>query len=163
MSPEQTKRWIWSQCEECGDCLLWRGAVDSHGTPMMRKGQPKTDSVRRVLVRALGRNPNGKIATTRCGNKLCMAEGHVVLWTRKQLQQRSMGKKAGDVAWGLAVRRGREPTCKLSMEAARNIRAEGLTARQVMERYGVSEFAAYSVIRGRSWKDYSNPFAGLGA
>lgn len=161
MTPEETKRWIWNQCKECGDCLIWQGAVDGFGTPMMKKGQPRTDSARRVLMRAMGKNTKGRIATTKCGDKRCMAEDHVVLWTRKQLQQRSMAKKSGDVTWSIALRNsGRY---KLDMAKAREIRAAGMTWQEVMERYQVSKNTALGVLNGTHWKEYSSPFAGLGS
>ena len=36
MTPDEIKANIWSKCHECGDCLLWDGAVNDAGVPQMR-------------------------------------------------------------------------------------------------------------------------------
>ena len=162
MTPEQQAKLIWSRCEEVGDCLLWRGSVDKYGTPMMHDSLTgRTNSVRRVLLRCLGRDTQGRVATCTCGDKLCMAELHVASWTRQQLQARSAKKQQGSVVQAIAVRRGKEPGCKLSMAAARLIREQGLSVAEVMDRWGVCETTARATIAGRLWKEYSTPFAGL--
>jgi hypothetical protein len=162
MTPEETKRWIWSRCTECADCLLWTGATDDNGTPQMRlPGSRKVHPARRVLLEAMGKDVKGRIATTKCDNKACMAEEHVVLWTRKQLQQRNGKKIAGNVARSAKLAAAAQKRSKLTMEDARMIRSTGMTWREVMERFGVSESTAYDVIAGRHFKDYSSPFAGL--
>lgn len=162
MNPEETKRWIWSRCTECGDCLIWNGAVDDAGVPQMRiPGIRKVLPARRVLMTALGRKIDGLIATTRCDNKRCMAEEHVVAWTRKMLQKRSGKKYAGSADRAVKLMKANEQRSRLGMETARDIRAKGMTAQEVMEQYGVSKSSAYDVIAGRHWKDYSSPFAGL--
>jgi len=162
MTPEQQIKMIWSRCEEDGDCLIWRGPVDKYGTPMMHdRLTNKTDSVRRILARALGRQVDGRVATATCKHKLCMAETHIAMWTRGQLQTRTAKQQKGNVAWAIAVRRGVEARSKLSMEDARLIRQNGMTPREVMERWGVCETTARATIRGDLWKEYSSPFAGL--
>lgn len=142
--------------------MLWTGATDDNGVPQMRlPGDRKVYPARRVLLEAMGKRTKGLLATTRCDNKACMAEDHVVLWTRKQLQARNGKKYAGNAARSARLALASRARSKLSMEDARLIRDTGMNWREVMERYGVSESTAYDVIAGRHWKDYSNPFAGL--
>jgi hypothetical protein len=162
MTPKETKQWLWSRCTECGDCLLWQGATDDCGVPQVRlPGDRKVSAARRVLLQAMGKKIDGLIATTRCDDKRCMAEGHVVAWTRKQLQMRSGRKYAGSITRNAKLAAASAQRSKLRIEDARTIRSEGLDARQVMERYGVCKSTAHDVIAGRHWKEYSHPFAGL--
>lgn len=162
MTPEQLSRWIWSRCKEDGDCLLWTGAKGSDNVPKMRlPGERKVYQARRVLMEALGRTIVGRIATTTCGNPMCMAEEHLTAYTRKQLQQRSAKKFSGTLARSAKLAEISRRNSRLTMEQVQGIRAQGMKADEVMERFGLSKAAAHSLIAGRTWKDYSNPFAGL--
>lgn len=164
MTPEEIIDWIWSRCREDGDCLIWTGCTDPCGVPKMRlRGDPrgKVRQTRRTLMEAMGINIAGRIATTTCGNPRCMAEGHIASYTRQQLQRRSGKVSAGNVARSaklavLARRRSR-----LTMDQVREIRAQGLNANQVMALTGLSESAAHCLVAGRTWKDYTSPFAQL--
>lgn len=165
MTPEEIKAWVWAKCHEDGDCLLWDGAVANGGVPTAR--DPNTEKLspaRRILLTAMGKNVAGKVATTTCNNPLCMAEDHVVAWTRKQLQQRSgekltynmvRAKKLADVA-------RRQST--VDMDLVRQIRAAGMRPKQAAEHFNVPFQTACRIISGTSWKEYgTNPFIGLGA
>lgn len=165
MTPDEIKAHIWSKCHECGDCLLWDGAVNDAGVPQMRlPGTREVFSVRRLLLTAMGQDIAGKIASTRCGNQLCMAEKHVTPMTRQQLQKRSGKKLVGNLARAAKLAATRRKTAKLTMEQAqemRQLRAEGVTTYEAAERYGISQGAAARVMRGDSWRDYSSPYTQL--
>lgn len=165
MSPEEIKRWIWSRCEECGDCLLWKQAVDDAGVPVCRLPGGKVSQARRVLMDAMGRDIVGKIATTNCGNKRCMAHKHVEGWTRKALQKRT-AKQTGygqKLTFRVAQAEARRKTALLDMDRVQEMRERKLTSRQAAEEYGISQSAAQKALSGGTWKDYANPFAALGA
>ena len=104
------------------------------------------------------------IASTKCGHQLCMAEKHVTPMTRQQLQKRSGKKLTGNLVRAAKLAMARRKTAKLTMEQAqemRQLRAEGVTTYEAAERYGISQGAAAKIMRGDSWRDYSNPYTQL--
>jgi hypothetical protein len=165
MTPEEIKGWIWSRCHEDGDCVLWDGGCDDQDVPYLRlPGSRKVVAARRVLLNALGVEIHGKLATTSCGHPKCLAEGHCVAWTRKQLQKRSGRKIAGNVVRAAKLQAARRGGATLSMEKVREGRQSGMTGRAFAELHGVTLSTAQKALNGKSWKDYgANPFLGLGA
>lgn len=166
MTPEETKAWIWSRCHEDGDSVLWDGAKDDQGVPYLRlPGSRKVLAARRVLLEALGVDVQGKIATTTCNNPACLAEGHCVAWTRKQLQKRSGQKLAHNMVRAAKLAAiSRERNGKLTMEQVQEGRAEGLTTRAAAAMWGVTQSTAHKALSGSAWKEYgTSPFHGLGA
>lgn len=158
---------IQNKCQEDGDCLIWQGATDDAHVPQMRlPGSRKVYAARRVLLEALGKPPQkGHLATTKCDNPLCMAEEHVVLWQRSQLQRRSGKKIAASPLRAYKLQRAHinNGRSKFNPDLAREIRAQGMDWREIMKQYGCSESTAYDLLAGRHWKDHSanSPFTGL--
>lgn len=164
MTPEDIKRWIWNRCTRCGKCLMWDGAVDDGGVPQLRlPGSKKVEPARRVLLKAMGKDIEGKLATTICGNQLCMDEKHAVAWSRKRLQRRSAKATnyGQNAARRLAITKKRRATAILDMEKVRQMRADGLTSREAAQRYGVTQSTAAKALSGETWKEYASPFSGL--
>lgn len=163
MTPDEMKAFIWSRCTPCGKCLLWDGAVANGGVPVMHaQGSKRQEGVRRVLLKAMGVDVEGKVATTTCDNPLCMAEKHVVAWTRKRLQKRSGMQLSTNLARSAKLAAVRRKSAVLTIEKAREMRASGMNGEQAAKHYGVSESAAYKVLAGTTWKEYGSPFAALG-
>jgi hypothetical protein len=154
---------VLSFCCEDGECLIWNGGTDSGHVPQMR-WDGRVQSVRRLLLQEKGQNLKGKYATVNCGNPLCVAQGHLTVLTRKQLSKRSakVTKYHERVTRRIAISKARrEKGTVLDMQKAREIRASGLTSRQAAKEFGCSQYAAWSVIAGRTWVDYSDPFSQL--
>lgn len=165
MTPAEIKKWIFDRCEECGDCLLWKQAVDDAGVPVCRLPGGKVLQARRVLMQALGRDIDGKIATTSCNHKRCMAPEHVAAWTRKALQVRTV-KATGfpqRLSRRAAIAESRRKTAVLDMDKVLDMRARKLTGREAAAEFGVALSTAQKALAGDSWADYASPFAGLGA
>lgn len=166
MTPEQIRDWIWSNCKEDGDCLLWQGACpEKHGASMRLPGTRKVVPVRRTLMEALGKSVKGYVATSTCENPRCMADEHCVIWTRKQLQKRNGQKLSVNVVFASKIARYRRNTfAVLTEDAVRDIRASGMSAKEGAQKYGVWKSTIQKVINGENRKEYGrNPFAGLGA
>jgi predicted XRE-type DNA-binding protein len=51
---------------------------------------------------------------------------------------------------------------KLTPELARQVREADGPQDRIAEQFGVSQATVSVIKRGKTWKDYSNPFAGLG-
>lgn len=154
---------IYDRCEEYGDCWDWQGAIQSCGSTPMINYKQRVLSVRRLLAEHQGLNIAGKVVTYKCGNELCVNPEHLQVLTRKKLSQRSTQdlkyhtnpvrmKKLADAARA----RG-----KLSIELARQIREASGTQREIAARFGVSQATVSVIVRGVTWREYSNPFAQL--
>lgn len=165
MSPERIVHGIWSRCHGDGDCLLWDGAVAANAGPAMSSPYTgKTTPARRVLMQALGIDIAGKIATTSCNHPLCMARDHLLVLTRKQLQQRTGPKIAGNVVRSAKLAKIKRAQSYLTMEIVRDMRASGMRATDAAQHWGIPLQTAARVLRHDSWKEYTaNPFLGLGA
>lgn len=148
---------------EIGDCWEWQGALQHKSpVPTMNYGG-SVKPVRRHIAEASGAVLAGKLATYSCGNQLCVNPDHVIVVTRRRLQQRTAKelkpqsnpmriKKLSDIARA----RG-----KLTPELAQAIRdAEG-TQRDIAARFGISQATVSVIKRGKTWRDYTNPFTQL--
>lgn len=164
MKPEQIAKWIWDRCHADGDCLIWDGAVAQNSGPAVTSPfTGRTAPARRVLMQALGMDIAGKMATTTCGNPLCMERGHLIAWTRKELQQRTGKGLSVNVLRSAKLAEVARRRSYLTMEVVRDIRASGLRATDAAKRWNIPLQTAARVIRHDSWREYAgNPFAGLG-
>lgn len=165
MTDEQIAAAVWARCHDDGDCMLWDGAVARNAGPAMTSPYTgKTAPVRRVLMQALGFDIQGKIATTTCEHRLCMAKPHLLALTRAQLQARSGPKLSANVVRSAKLAEIKRATCYLTMDIVREMRASGMRATDAAEHWGIPLQTAARVLRHDSWKEYgANPFHGLGA
>lgn len=148
---------------EVGDCWEWQGAMQATSPVPTMNFNGKVKPVRRHIAEAMNLKVEGKLATYRCGNPLCVHPDHIAVITRKKLQQRIAKefkhhtnplrlKKLSDKARA----RG-----KLTAELAQSIRdAEG-TQRQIAAQFGVTQATVSVIKRGVTWRDYTNPFTQL--
>lgn len=153
-----------ARSEEVGECWEWTGALQSaRGSPVMRY-ERVAQPVRRVIAIELGMQVKGRMATVRCCNSLCVNPGHVVVLTRKQLQQRTakVTQLHANPTRCRKLAQTARRTAKLTEAQVAEIRAlEGLTQRQIAARYGIAQATVSAIRRGVKWKDYSNPWLQL--
>lgn len=158
---------IRAKCVEDGDCLIWTGATTSNGTPTMR--MPKTREmigVRRLVLKIAGRWKEGLLATSTCGHPQCVCEHHARGVTRAQLSKLAIKRTAyhlsparnAKIAAAARARYG-----KLTPEMREAIMESDLPQRVLGEMYGVGQHSISELKQGKSYRDYANPFAGLGA
>lgn len=149
--------------EEVGDCWEWTGALQTAAPVPVMNYKQSVMPVRRLIAIERGAVLNGKLATYRCGNQLCVNPDHVILVTRQKLQKRIAAETRYQInpvrMQKLAVMaRARG---KLTMELAQAIRdAEG-SQREIAKRFGVSQATVSVIKRGKTWRDYTNPFIQL--
>lgn len=149
--------------EEIGDCWEWTGAMQSSApTPMInykRKSQP----VRRLLAQHMGKVITGKLVTCKCRNELCVNPDHLLVVTRKRLQE-MVSKERKYTSNPVRMRKLADKARahgKLTAELAAEIRDADGSQRSIAAQYGVSQSTVSVIKRGRTWRDYSNPFAQL--
>lgn len=142
---------------EVGDCWEWPGA------PVMRhQGRPQ--NVRRVIAVEMQLPVEGKLATVKCANPVCCNPEHVVLLTRRQLQQRTakLTQLHANPARARKLATKARAAGKLTEAQVAEIRAiEGVTQREIAARYGITQATVSAIRRGVKWKDYSNPWLQL--
>lgn len=152
---------------EVGDCWEWHGALQGGDVPCMRvkvDGKWKVVAVRRWIAMEQGKAVKGRLATTKCDNPRCICPDHVVLYTRKQLQERNgqkIKRNMNDAQRAKRAEARRRRGVKITQEMAHEIRGSGLSSRVIAKQYGVTQKTALRCLSGQSHRDYSNPFAGL--
>lgn len=148
--------------EEVGDCWEWHGAMQSNAPTPVINFKGAAMPVRRVI--AITRGPiNGKLATHKCGNALCVNPDHVILVTRQKLQKRialTVNYQSNPARMQKLAVHARTKG-KLTLELAEQIRQADGIQREIAKRFGVSQATVSSIKRGRTWRDYTNPWTQL--
>ena len=149
---------------EVGDCWEWQGTLQSQSPVPTMNYNNKVGPVRRHLAEHLGLPVEGKLATCKCGNQMCVNPAHVVVVTRKRLQQR-IAKESRHLVNPVRMKKlsdhARASHAKLTLEQALEIREADGTQREIAARFGVTQATVSAIKRGKTWRDYSNPFAQL--
>lgn len=149
--------------EDC-DCLIWLRSC-SNGHPSARVDR-KNVLVRRVLWAAMhGEIPAGHIVRMTCNTPLCVSPEHIALTTYRRLgkQLGALGVMSGPVRSAAIARAKRKTHAKLTDAAVRDIRTSDELGRVLAARHGVSQAHVSKVQKHKAWRDFSSPFAGLGA
>jgi len=156
---------IRARCTEDGDCLMWPGSANSNGIPSIRVGKTVI-SVRKLVLMEAGRWKDGLNAANTCGRYRCVAEGHSAALNRRELSVLSAERTKyhlrpeRNAKIAAYARKGSKLECAEMREAILN---SDLSTRAEARLRGVSQHAVCDLRGGRSFKQYSSPFAGLGA
>jgi hypothetical protein len=149
--------------EEIGDCWEWHGAMQARSPTPMIQYKRRVKPVRRLLAETLGKNVTGKFVTCKCRNELCVNPDHLLIVTRKRLQE-IVNKERNYTSSPVRMKKLADKARlkpKLTLELAAEIREAEGTQRQIAARYGISQATVSVIKRGVTWRDYSNPFAQL--
>ena len=149
--------------DEVGDCWEWNGATQSTAPTPMINWKRKVQPVRRLLASELGKRIKGKFVTCKCRNELCVNPDHLLVVTRKRLQK-MLSKERNYTSNPVRNKKLAEKArlnCKLSVELAAEVREADGTQRAIAARFGISQATVSVIKRGKTWRDYSNPFAQL--
>lgn len=151
-----------ARCVECGDCLLWPGAMTTRG-PVLTLAQKQVQLRRCVWEHAHGKPfPPDRVTSIDCENANCLADNHIVARTRAQLNARTL-KRRTSVSRNARIAMTKRKSSKLSDHGAEDIRTSGLPPQEAADKWGVSKAYVYMIRAGRFRRDYASPFAGLGA
>lgn len=157
---------IKDRTEEVGECWIWQQGT-TNGYPSMKVKGCGCKLVRRIVVELDGRPaaPRQPVIVS-CEEPLCVNPKHLqrssIKAVAKQAAKKGVWSGKARCAKIAAAKRA-APGAKLTMEQAREIRLSEETGPVLAERYGVNRSLIKSIRAGRAWKDYSSPFAGLGA
>ena len=151
------------RAEECGECLLWMGALSDQGHPIYKPyGKPCTTVRRGMFELNGGKLVRRKPIDTTCGEKLCINPDHLFQSTIRNVAKRAAKRGAfSGLAKGAKIAEKRRGTMKLTIEQAREIRLSIESGPVLALRYGVNKSLINGIKAGRAWKEYSTPWAGL--
>ena len=147
-------------CEEVGECWEWQRSMSgptAHTPQISVNGKPEK-AARLAYALSKGLQSIADLPATQtvwrsCSNWRCINPEHLRIGSRKQ-QQKALAK-AGVYKQNAAERllkRGRNSS-KLSMHAARRIRASTDPVKVIAAREGVSTSTVISIRRGRTWRE----------
>jgi hypothetical protein len=157
------QEFVKNRCIETEGCWEWAGAVQPHGsTPTMRHNG-RVAGVRRFLAIDMGKEVKGKVVTHKCGNPACVNPEHLAVITRGKLQKRIAGErnyKTNPLRQKKIADKARENS-KLNLSIVEQIRAADGSQRKIAAEYGITQATVSCIKSGRTWRDYSNPFAAL--
>lgn len=150
---------VMGKCEECGDCLLWTGAMTNKSVPVLSIGG-KTQPIRRALWRGMGKALiPGRSIVTNCGHEGCVEPSH--------FEQVKRGRRPGfkmrpDQRANIAAARRRASV--LTWDDVRQLRALECpkAAVELGEQKGIGFSMVQKIRQGAHWKEVlTSPFAGL--
>ena len=161
VNPEKVLRVLAERTVEDGDCLIWTGRVS------YSRGHPKYNdmSMRRAVWEAKhGPLEPSQVVTTTCGRVDCLEHLAVTDCSeRSRKANADLGVRAVKRIKGMAAARAKAP--KLTMEAARAIRASEDDNHTEAAKWGVTHGMVSKIRTGRAWVEHpvASPWAGLGA
>ena len=154
-----------SRIQEDADCMLWLGGC-CNGHPSIRH-DGKSVLLRRILWEERnGPIPAGHIVRVTCESVKCVNPDHIHLTTRKKLGKElgAIGIMSGPVRSAAIARTKRVGhQAKLTLEAVRDIRNSTERGRVLALRWGVSAGHISKIQKHQAFRDFTSPFAGLGA
>lgn len=138
MSDEELLRWMLAQGQASGECLLWPHASIKHGRGTIYF-RGRVHVVARVLwFLTEGQWPKHNILHE-CDQPACFQKAHLFEGTQ------------GDNMVDMATKRRHPTACKLTMQIARQIRADPRPNYKIAGDYGVSAAMVGRIKRDVSW------------
>ena len=150
---------LMTRAEVVDNCLEWTGYANAGRFPQWRVGG-RLWPVRR-LVWELSRGPikPDHQVNVKCGNELCVHPDHLVSRTRSKLM--TGVKKAS--ATRARIAHAKRKAGKIDAAIVAAIRQSDSPCRALDAEYGLKRGYAWRIKNHLVWRDYSSPFARLGA
>jgi hypothetical protein len=129
------------------ECIIWPNWIDPDGYARTKNGG-RSKQVTHIILEAVGRPvPDGECACHTCDVRACVNERH--LWAGSHLANIADRDAKRRQAFG-------ERNCKAKLTEAnvreiRELRAAGFTQQKIADRFGVSQVAVSSILRGKTW------------
>lgn len=165
LPPHITLAWLIERSTEEGSCWIWNGKLNTLGYPVTCLAKGYTP-VRRIAAVLAGKPfaDRQPVAVT-CHCRQCVRPEHVrpsdPASIGKAAAKRGRWKSAARAAKISAVRRA---NTTISDEAVQAIRlAERGQLKAICAEHGVTYSSACAIRGGRMRRDYSSPWAGMGA
>ena len=154
---------IAARSEADGECIVWTGAKDTYGVPIMRlTGHRKLLYVRRVIAILDGVDITGKLMMQTCECPGCIKHFKPVTRKALQIHTAKVNPYAQSVTRNKKIAdKARKRLSLLTPSVVREMRSSGLSSRAAARKYGVCQSAASDILSHRSWREYVTPWSGL--
>lgn len=144
---------------EEGDCRIWQGATSADGRPRVWTGDASLP-LRRVIWEAMHGTIVGDIRIgAKCGCPRCVEPAHLFISTRSR-ELRGLKRSPG---FGAKVAAGKRANSNITPELVAIIRSSDLNNSALGREIGMNHRIVSKIRNHEIWRDYSTPFAGLGA
>ena len=153
---------ILANCEEFGECLLWKGVM-ANSNPQLWVRATEQDPrnyvpARRLVYEATKGMPirSGYFPVMKCREPRCLNPAHIVILTRSQIGLLATKEgKYGTPARRAAISKARrqDTRSKLTLALANEIRVSTDTGPVLAERYGIDKSLVNRIKRGEVWRN----------
>lgn len=155
-----------SRCDEVGKCWIWKGATSGEREVPVTRRKGKNMNPRRIARELTDGKPvpPGMEVAAECGQRRCISPhcSCVVTPRERALLARDRGAFI-NVARDIRMAQTKRARSAFSEEVIQRVRGAVGPASVIAAENGMSKSHAKAIRRGDSRKDYSSPFAGLGA
>lgn len=167
LEPEQREfvLFVREKCTEVGDCLIWTGRKTDSGYPRMTRDGREFIVRREMAAMKIGRALTPReMATCTCGERACLEWDHIAVQDIQRVRQQTGAKgKYSTPSKGIRLAIARRQGAKIDMETVKAIRASQDASHVEAAKHGISSSMVRRIRSHQKWRDYSSPFAGLGA
>jgi len=156
---------IYTKAYDDAGCMIWTGASTDSGYPRVVV-DGKATTVRRMLAeKKLGRPlEKNEFAASACNCAACVADEHIrVVTIAKRREETGAAGGYSSPAKAAKISATKRKTAKLTKERAEEARNDPRPSAVVGAELGVCGAMIRQIRRWEAWKDYSSPFASLGA
>lgn len=157
-----TLDWLMARVIERDGCLIWNGGYGGKNIdhPQIFVNGSH-ESARRVMWELTNdrKMPKGHRAKSTCTEKGCIHPDHI---TKAKHGSELIGVNTGMIH-RIGVAMTKRKVSRFSDETIARIRQGEITHKQAIEDHGMSHKYFYDIRNGIVRRDYSSPFAGLGA
>lgn len=142
-----------------GGCLLWVGAASDGKRPMIWIDGASVSARRVIYELARGPIPEGYRIGVKCRKELCVCPDCLVARTTSQ----SLRGINRDEAFRRKISATKRAASSLTPEIVAEIRCSPLNNVHLGRQLGMPHQTIAKIRHQEIWKDYTSPFAGLGA
>lgn len=136
---------------EDNGCILWKGSKLYSGYGMIRSGKGKEIPAHRASWEIhVGPIPEGMHVLHKCDNPPCVNHKHLFIGTHNDNMQDMIEKERNVIMKG-----ENHGMAKLNEDKVREIRKlnkNGVSRRELQEKFGMSKGGIEGIVNGRSWK-----------
>lgn len=144
------------RCTPYGECLLWHLSLNSGGHAVSHIAGKSWLVRRYIFTQLMGRRlKEGDLLAVKCREPRCMAPGCLVVRDASRILKDAYRDIMADETQMRKRQRFAKNVgfAKLNHETAQSIRARGMTIKEVMSEYGLSDTSARQILSGKSWRE----------